>query len=160
MYCQVEPSDIQYHTGKTKLRAVYCQEVSCIISRGNLSWVKINNKSGNQYNWDLRSFTVKVLILQVRSTSTWERRVRWTAYISRVPLKRMVWSNHITVSCHMTHHHLSSNNGLENGDRELGQLFCCYRSCKTLRLYCLESVCTLQQVFQECIIWNLVTSFS
>ena len=35
-------------------------------------------------------------------------------------------------------------NGLENGDRELGQLFCYYRSCKntdyaTLRLYYMEN---------------------
>jgi len=28
------------------------------------------------------------------------------------------------------HHHLSSNNGLENGNRELGQLFCFYWGCK------------------------------
>ena len=27
---------------------------------------------------------------------------------------------------------MSSNNGLENGDRELGHLFCYYMSCKTL----------------------------
>ena len=28
------------------------------------------------------------------------------------------------------HHHLSSSNGLENGNRELGQLFCFYWGCK------------------------------
>ena len=64
------------------------------------------------------------------------------------------------LSCGTLHHLLSKNNGLKNGDRELGHLFCYYRNCKnnsTIRF--LESVHTLQQVrFHVCIIWNLVTS--
>ena len=62
-----------------------------------------------------------------------------------------VWSNHVTIFCHMTQC-LSSNDGLENGDRELGHLFCYYRSCKNTSTIYLIEVRTLQQVFQECFI--------
>ena len=56
-----------------------------------------------------------------------------------------------TVFCHMTQC-LSSNDGLENGDRELGHLFWYYRSCKNTSTIYLIEVRTLQQVFQECFI--------
>ena len=41
----------------------------------------------------------------------------------------VVQSHYSTLSCDTSHHHLSSNNGLENSDRELGHLFSYYRSC-------------------------------
>ena len=74
-------------------------------------------------------------------------------------------SNYITVSCHVAHYitFCSRNSGLENGDRELGHLFCYYRNCKNNSIVAIyrfsESVHTLQQVrFHVCIIWNPVTS--
>ena len=39
--------------------------------------------------------------------------------------------SHCSILSHdRLHHHLSGNNGLVNGDRELGHLFCYYRNCK------------------------------
>ena len=74
------------------------------------------------------------------------------SYTSCVPPHRMVQSNHVTVSCYVTHHHLSSNNGLENSDRELGHLFCYYRSCKNTSTILVREHMHSQQVFQECIV--------
>ena len=74
--------------------------------------------------------------------------------------------SHHTTQCgpilsHDTLHHcLSSNNGLENADRELGHPFRYYRTYKHTLTILLVGGCTLQLVFQECIILNLVTSSS
>ena len=43
-----------------------------------------------------------------------------------------VQSRYSILSHDTLQHRFSSNNGLENGDRELGHLFCYYMSCKTL----------------------------
>ena len=49
-----------------------------------------------------------------------------------------VWSNSI-LSHDTLHQRLSSNNGLENGDRELRHFFYCYKSCKNYTWW----LCTL-----------------
>ena len=51
------------------------------------------------------------------------------------------------------HHCLSSNNGLENGNRELGHFFRYYRTCKHTWTILLGGGRTLQLLFLECIIF-------
>ena len=72
----------------------------------------------------------------------------------------IVWCGPITFSAlsHDTLHQcLSSNNGLENGDRKLGHFSATTGAVKALWLYFSEKVHSSQQVFQECCVWNLVT---
>ena len=126
-------------------------------------WTKLH---GTNFAWN-RPLTVHVWGGAVSQKQTYLRKKGK----GRIPVQAMSCctvlckSNYITVSCHVAHYitFCSRNSGLENGDRELGHLFCYYRNCKnnsTVAIYRFsESVHTLQQVrFHVCIIWNLVTS--
>ena len=69
------------------------------------------------------------LVSQARPLPQKEERVRWTVYTSCVP-PHHIQSCYNILSHDTLHHCLSSNNGLENSERELGHLFRYCRSCK------------------------------
>ena len=102
------------------------------------------------------------LVSQARSTSA--KKGSGELYMCIKAMSHLPYS--VVQSCYSTlshdtlHHCLSSNNGLENSNRELGHFFHYDRTCKHTWTILLGGGRTLQLLFLECIILNLVMSSS
>ena len=95
-----------------------------------------------------------VLLLQARPT--FKGLVNCIYKLCPAILYSVVWSHYNILSHDTLHQCLSNNNGLEKGDRELGQLFCYYGGCKnSLTILHRERA----HFATGYIIWNLVTSY-
>ena len=77
--------------------------VVCVCAEG-MDGPKQDQRTIQYSVWSVRNSSSTCMHLASWTHFHIKGRVWWTAYTSRVLPHHMVWSNHTTVSCHMTHY--------------------------------------------------------